>query len=534
VISSKRVENLKFYDNCDFFNCFNVNLCDRKFDSIKVYIYPVKKYVNTKNEQLFEEFSEEYWQLLTAIANSSYYTNEAKDACVFIPSLDTLSLSKPDELNKVLISLKYWGKFGENHLLFNMIPGFFPHRPHMFVNTDKAIIAGGGFNTWTFRSMFDIAIPVYSPLSFGYDQTGLEDKKRKWYIVSPQSDLIEKKLLQKLKLLESNYEDELLLLKANCHKEMNVSSLVRCNRRRKLNIDYLKILEDSKFCLFMRTSDLNSALLSDSLMTGCIPIILADEFVLPFEEKIDWTMISIKIREDFVSQLINLVKEIPEQIVEQMRIQAMRIWKKYFSSINSIVLSTLHLINERVFPENVISNFKWNNYNDIYNTNPLSLINPKLTSLTSQGFTAVILSYDRVDSLYKVIKRLSLIESCVKIIVVWNNPNKNVPKLQDWPKIDIPLQILTTKENLLNNRFYPFLEIQTEAVLSIDDDIIMLTSDELEFGFQVWREFPDRLVGFPSRLHEWIKDTMQWKYLANSTNQISMVLTGAAFYHNVT
>lgn len=34
-------------------------------------------------------------------------------------------------------------------------------------------------------------------------------------------------------------------------------------------------------------------------------------------------------------------------------------------------------------------------------------------------------------------------------------------------------------------RFFPYEEIKTEAVLSIDDDIIMLTTDEIEFGYQV-------------------------------------------------
>jgi len=37
----------------------------------------------------------------------------------------------------------------------------------------------------------------------------------------------------------------------------------------------------------------------------------------------------------------------------------------------------------------------------------------------------------------------------------------------------------------LTNRFFPFDEIETEAVLSMDDDIVMLTADELEFGYQV-------------------------------------------------
>lgn len=48
-----------------------------------------------------------------------------------------------------------------------------------------------------------------------------------------------------------------------------------------------------------------------------------------------------------------------------------------------------------------------------------------------------------------------------------------------------PLKVIQTKENKLSNRFYPYNEIETEAILSIDDDIIMLTVDEVEFAFEV-------------------------------------------------
>ena len=44
---------------------------------------------------------------------------------------------------------------------------------------------------------------------------------------------------------------------------------------------------------------------------------------------------------------------------------------------------------------------------------------------------------------------------------------------------------LTQWSFCLLDRFYPFNEIETEAILAIDDDILMLTPDELEFGFQV-------------------------------------------------
>lgn len=46
---------------------------------------------------------------------------------------------------------------------------------------------------------------------------------------------------------------------------------------------------------------------------------------------------------------------------------------------------------------------------------------------------------------------------------------------------------MRTAENKLSNRFFPYDEIETEAVLAIDDDIIMLTSDELQFGYEVRR-----------------------------------------------
>jgi glucuronyl/N-acetylglucosaminyl transferase EXT2 len=54
----------------------------------------------------------------------------------------------------------------------------------------------------------------------------------------------------------------------------------------------------------------------------------------------------------------------------------------------------------------------------------------------------------------------------------------------------------------------------------------------IEFGFQVWREFPDRIVGYPSRLHVWNQSSLSWAYESEWKNEHSMILTGAAFYNN--
>jgi Glycosyl transferase family 64 domain len=54
----------------------------------------------------------------------------------------------------------------------------------------------------------------------------------------------------------------------------------------------------------------------------------------------------------------------------------------------------------------------------------------------------------------------------------------------------------------ISQRFVPNSLIETDAVLSLDEDAI-LNTDELDFAYQVWRNFPDRIVGYPARAHFW-------------------------------
>ena len=50
---------------------------------------------------------------------------------------------------------------------------------------------------------------------------------------------------------------------------------------------------------------------------------------------------------------------------------------------------------------------------------------------------------------------------------------------------------------------------------------------------RVWRESRDRIVGFPGRFHAWDVRHSGWLYNSNYTCELSMVLTGAAFFHKV-
>ena len=53
----------------------------------------------------------------------------------------------------------------------------------------------------------------------------------------------------------------------------------------------------------------------------------------------------------------------------------------------------------------------------------------------------------------------------------------------------------------------------------------------MDFAFRVWQSFPERIVGYPARSHYWDSGRARWGYTSKWTNDYSMVLTGAAFYH---
>ncbi|XP_054272009.1 exostosin-3-like [Macrosteles quadrilineatus] len=146
-----------------------------------------------------------------------------------------------------------------------------------------------------------------------------------------------------------------------------------------------------------------------------------------------------------------------------------------------------------------------------------------------EQFTIVMLTYQRDQVLMNSLSRLQGLPYLNKVVVVWNSPR---PPLDDlhWPDIGVPVEVVKASTNSLNNRFVPYDAIETEAVLSVDDDA-HLRHDEIMFGFRVWREQRDRVVGFPGRFHALDLNYGGWLYNSNYSCELSMVLTGAAFVH---
>jgi Exostosin family len=99
--------------------------------------------------------------------------------------------------------------------------------------------------------------------------------------------------------------------------------------------DFLQTKSNSEFCLVPGGTSPWTNHLYESLIAGCIPVILSDEFDLPFWSKIDWREISIKWPESKIEEdLYFYLKEgIPKETKQQMwnNIQQVSCWVNWWS-----------------------------------------------------------------------------------------------------------------------------------------------------------------------------------------------------------
>jgi len=468
---------------CHFYNsdCFDVYRCGSRNGKLKVYVYPPVVYLAPSGDPVVN-LSTEFNAMLEALYTSEYYTPDPDQACIFVPSVDLLQSShlNPGMVGRLLQSLQYWGK-GRNHLLFTM--DYSDYNP---LPTDQAILATSDYSH--LRPGYDLALPIVSPFTLA------KPPAHRQYLLSYQHSLDPH--IQKI-LSKSPASHLLLPIPPDLPK-------------------YLHMLGKATFCL-VELPSVPLTQLTDCLAVGSIPVIITPSPPsLPFSQLIDWVQISIQFRPASASSIVSTLQSLNPTHLQDMQKALHAAYTAHLSTPAKVMLSTLTILHRTIFSG--------------ANLYPPIPANPVLAP-PNQGFTALILTYNRLESLFQVITKVSKVESLTRVVVVWNHQTIPPPTVEEWPRISKPLKVIQTASNKLSNRFYPYSEIETECVLSLDDDISMLTSDELEFGYQVWREFPDRIVGFPSRTHVYDNTSDQFKYESEWTNDLSMVLTGVSFYH---
>ena len=82
---------------------------------------------------------------------------------------------------------------------------------------------------------------------------------------------------------------------------------------------YEEHMRRSKFCVCPMGYEVNSPRIVEAIHAGCVPVVIADGFVLPFSHVLDWSSFSVLLPEDRIPDLKSVLSDIPASRYRDMR-----------------------------------------------------------------------------------------------------------------------------------------------------------------------------------------------------------------------
>lgn len=351
--------------SCQMKNCFDYSRC-RAHGPLKVHIVPT---ISRPDSNLFNISGESniiHQKILDIIRKSHHYEPDPRKACIFIPEDDTLDrdpLSSSFRSDVQDIFQDEYG-FGMNYLIFNIYSGSWPnYKEDDFsgLKVGAAILAKASNNIINHRNGFDISIPLFSYLHPQYNyhtdydsdqsSTKLSVKKKYFLTFKGKRYVIGTGSTTRNSLYHLNNQRDVIMLTTCKHgkhwRDIKDSKCIQ-EEENYNRYDFIDLMKNSTFCLVPRGRRLGSFRFLESMSNGCIPVVLGDGWVWPFDEIIDWSDAAIQFDEDQLLLVPDLLRDISPEQVTGMRLKCDALYEAYFSSIETIVLNTLKIIENRV------------------------------------------------------------------------------------------------------------------------------------------------------------------------------------------
>jgi hypothetical protein len=100
---------------------------------------------------------------------------------------------------------------------------------------------------------------------------------------------------------------------------------------------YVELLDRSVFSFVPRGDALFSYRLLEAMARGSIPVILSDGWVLPFDRLIDWDTVALRVHQDAVPQLPEILGSLHRVEIDSLQAAVRFVYRERFSDLERIV-----------------------------------------------------------------------------------------------------------------------------------------------------------------------------------------------------
>lgn len=143
----------------------------------------------------------------------------------------------------------------------------------------------------------------------------------------------------------STHQIRTMIWAAINHKEdtfINLKNWEAAVKKDDVNL-YLNVAARSKFLLCPRGYGLNSFRLYEAFQLNSVPVVISDQFYLPWQDELDWNQFAVLMKKDEIPVLYDKLKSITDSRYASLLSNGKRLYEKYFT-----LEGTCHQILKRV------------------------------------------------------------------------------------------------------------------------------------------------------------------------------------------
>ncbi|XVE65117.1 hypothetical protein DITRI_Ditri07aG0155600 [Diplodiscus trichospermus] len=361
LYAKKEIEHAPLVDNDDDYYLYapvfrNVSIFRRSYELmemiLKVYIYPDGERPIFHEPHLNGIYASEGWFMKLLEANREFVTKDPEKAYLFylpyssrqlelalyVPNshnLTPLSIFLRDYVNMIASKYPFWNRtHGSDHFLVachDWGPYITTAHRELRNNTIKALCNAD--LSENFIAGKDVSLPetvirnVGKPLRHIGGGIRVSQRPILAFFAGNMHGRVRPKLL---KYWHNKDED----------MKIYGPLPIRVSR----NMTYIQHMKSSKYCLCPMGYEVNSPRIVEAIYYECVPVIIADNFVLPFNEVLDWNAFSVTVAEKDIPRLKEILLAIPLRRYLKMLMNVKMVQKHFLWNPRPMRYDLFHMI----------------------------------------------------------------------------------------------------------------------------------------------------------------------------------------------
>ncbi|CAN6988216.1 hypothetical protein IGI04_001874 [Brassica rapa subsp. trilocularis] len=320
---------------------------------LKVYIYPDGEKPIFHQPHLNGIYASEGWFMKLMESNTQFVTKNPEKAhlfympysvkqlqhAIFVPgshNIKPLSIFIRDYVNMLSIKYPFWNRtHGSDHFLVachDWGPYTVSEHPELRQNTIKAL-CNADLSDGIFVPGRDVSLP----------ETSIRNAGRPLRNIGNGNRVSQRPILAFFAgNLHGRVRPQLLKHWRNKDDEMKIYGPLPHNVARKMT--YVQHMKSSKYCLCPMGYEVNSPRIVEAIYYECVPVIIADNFVLPFSEVLDWSAFSVVVPEKDIPRIKEILLEIPMRRYLKMQSNVKMVQKHFLWSPKPRRYDVFHMI----------------------------------------------------------------------------------------------------------------------------------------------------------------------------------------------